>query len=117
MRARDARSRGPGSTTAHATAILEWLTALWEDTAGPDGPVDLGRDAVDGPDGDGLGDRPARHETLAMLDRSRSAVADFATARTSTHGCLCPRHVWISDGRVAGVDDWGLGDVPRRPAA
>ena len=43
-----------------------------------------------------------------MLDRSRSALADVTTARTATHGCLCPQHVRFSDGRVVGVDDWGL---------
>ena len=106
--------RGLGSTTAQATAIYEWLTALWEDTAGPDGPVDLGRDAVAVLMAT-VWQAPGAHETLTMLDRSRSAVADFATARTSSHGCLCPRHVCISDGWVAGVDDWGLGDSRGEP--
>ena len=57
---------------------------------------------------------PGRPRCCDCCDRSRSAVADITIARTLTHGCLCPRHVWISDGRVAGVDDWGLGSVPGR---
>jgi len=96
-----------GTTRERADALLEWLMMLWEDTAGPGGSVDLGREATETLLAMFAGSRAAA-PTLGLLHRARSAVARADTASTSTHGCLCPRHVRISDGRVTGVDDWGL---------
>jgi hypothetical protein len=104
----------PRSIPGDAIAIGEWLTALWDDTAGTTAPLDLGGRAVEVLTAT-LAGASSGADTLEMLDRSRSALSDFATARTSTHGCLCPQHVWISDGRVAGVDDWGLGSSRGEP--
>ncbi|MGH3413553.1 MAG: hypothetical protein ACRDPH_10790 [Marmoricola sp.] len=99
---------------SRAVAVLAWLTMLWEDTAGPPAPVSLGRDAYDT-----LLARFARTQaaatTLGVLHRSRSALVGRHTPRTVSHGCLCPRHVRIGEGRVTEVDDWGVSRLGADP--
>jgi len=103
-----------GTVRQHAAAVLAWLTMLWEDTAGPSGAVDLGREAYDDLLARFAGPRTAA-ATIGALHRSRSALAGAETARTVSHGCLCPDHVRISEGRVTGVDDWGMARFDQDP--
>lgn len=99
-RPRETDLRSPG-------AVLEWLTMLWEDTAGGTAPVEIGAAASDA-----LTARFSRSlaaaPTLRTLESSRNALAGARTARTMSHGCLCPVHVHIRAGTVVGVDDWSL---------
>ena len=69
-------------------------------------PVDFGSQAYDVLLARFAGSRRAA-ATLGALQRSRAALADRQTARTVSHGCLCPRHVRVGDGGAVGADDWG----------
>jgi len=104
----------PGSVGDRADAVLDWLFMLWQDTAGPDGPIDLGREACDVMLAT-FAESEGAAEMLRVVYRARSAVASASTPRTLTHGCLCPRHVRFGDGRVTGVDDWGLARFGQDP--
>lgn len=86
--------------------VLAWLTMLWSDTAGKTAPVEFGREAHDLLLDRFAGSRRAA-AALGALDRSRTALADRETARTVSHGCLCPRHLRVRDGHTIGADDWG----------
>lgn len=97
-----------------ATAVLRWLTVLWQDTAGPDIEVTLGREAVD--------ELVARYagvtgvaDTLGALHRARHRLAGLVVRGTVSHRCLCPEHVFVRHGVVTGVDDWGGSEVHSDP--
>ena len=102
----------PGSSTvprgfaAGNGAVLAWLTMLWSDTSGPAAPVDFGSAAYDALLSRFAGS-PRAATTLGALQRSRSALGERDLARTVSHGCLCPRHLFVSDGRAIGAEDWG----------
>lgn len=84
-----------------------WLAAVWSDSASGTAPLSLGEDAMRLV----LAERyltSTPEPALAVLGRARDRLARFDVPQTLTHGCLCPRHVMVSDGTV-GVDDWGLG--------
>lgn len=96
------------STSADETSrVLTWLTMIWSDTSTEASPVELGSQAYDSLLARFAGSRRAA-PTLGALQRSRAAFADRQTARTVSHGCLCPRHVRVGDGGAVGADDWGL---------
>lgn len=96
------------------TALESWLPQVWEDTAGPRRPTDLG----------GLTAQTvlARHAgsarmapTLGVIHRASQQVAPLEVPATLSHGCLCLRHVRIQAAAVVGVDDWGLGATAGDP--
>jgi hypothetical protein len=107
-------SEGPGSVRDQAVAVLDWLMMMWQDTAEADGPVDLGREACDVMLATFAASRGAS-AMLGVVYRSRSALAHTTIPKTVTHGCLCPQHVRFSNGRVVGVDDWGLARFGQDP--
>ncbi len=107
-------SEAPGSVSDQAVAVLDWLMVLWQDTAEADGPVDLGREACDVMLATFAASRGAS-AMLRVVFRSRAALANTIMPKTVTHGCLCPQHVRFSDGRVVGVDDWGLARFGQDP--
>jgi hypothetical protein len=86
--------------------VLRWLTMLWSDTSVKPAPVDVGSKAYDALLSRLAGSRRAA-PALGAVQRSRSALAGTQTARTVSHGCLCPRHLRVSDGQAVGADDWG----------
>jgi hypothetical protein len=101
-------------TVDQATAVLRWLEVLWQDTAGPDTEVTLGREAVD--------ELVARYagvtgvaDTLGALHRARHRLAGLVVRGTMSHRCLCPDHVFVRHGVVTGVDDWGGSEVQSDP--
>jgi hypothetical protein len=95
-------------------AVLAWLTALWSDTSGQTGLVDIGSEAHDS-----LLERysksPGAASALGALTRARAALAGQETPRTVSHGCLCPRHLLVADGGAVGVDDWGVASFGADP--
>jgi hypothetical protein len=108
--------RGPVADPDALEAVGGWLDALWCDTAGPTGPVDLGRQAADVLLARWVGvERLAA--VLSAVHRARRRMGRRRTPRTAGHGRLCPRRVYVRDGAVLGVDDWGragLGADPLR---
>jgi len=103
---RPAAERERRAVHVQAEAVLSWLEILWQDTTGTTAAVDLGRDAADD-----LGTRYAGAagvaDILGAVHRARSRLGRFTIPRTMSHGCLCTRHVFVADGLVSGVDDWG----------
>ncbi|MPZ94150.1 MAG: hypothetical protein GEU96_04365 [Propionibacteriales bacterium] len=106
--------RQPAHGRSSLQAVREWLARLWHTTGGVAGSIDLGRDAADQ-----LFARYAGSAQLApslgAAHRARSRIGRFETARTVTHGCLCPDHVHVDETAVIGVDDWALGSVSSEP--
>ncbi len=94
---------------------VDWLSRLWSDTAGERQQVRLGAQPVEVLVGRyaGVPMVPA----VATMHRARQRVAELEVATTTTHGCLCGRHVRWHGGTVAGVDDWGRGAVAGDPLA
>jgi hypothetical protein len=99
-------TRTPAAMVDETTRVLTWLSMIWSDTSSEASPVDLGSQAYDVLLARFAGSRRAA-STLGALQRSRAALADRNTARTVSHGCLCPRHVRVGDGDAIGADDWG----------
>jgi len=102
--------RSPGD----AVATLDWLQCLWQDTASVHAASTLGLAAAD--------DLVARYAgatdfagTLGAVHRAQSRLAAFVLPRTVGHGCLCPEHVFASDGVVTGVDDWSGSEIQADP--
>lgn len=96
------------TTERTLTAVTDWLTVVWQETAAAPGPVDLGREwagallhRYGGPR------NPA--PVVAAIQRARRRLAQHEAPRAMTHGCLCPRHVFDEGDEVVGVDDWSLG--------
>jgi hypothetical protein len=106
--------RGPAADPDALEAVCDWLDALWRDTAGPTGPVDLGRQAADLLLARWVGvERLA--PVLSAVHRARRRVARQRTRRTAAHGRLCPQRVYVRDGAVLGVDDWGRAGLDADP--
>lgn len=103
--------RSPGTDCG---ATLDWLQCLWQDTASVRSESTLGLAAVD--------DLVARYAgatdfagTLGSVHRARARLAAYDLPRTVGHGCLCPEHVFASDGVVTGVDDWSGSEIQADP--
>jgi hypothetical protein len=103
--------RGSGGD---AVATLSWLQCLWQDTASVHTESTLGLAAGD--------DLVARYAgatdfagTLGAVHRARSRLAAFVLPCTVGHGCLCPEHLFASDGVVTGVDDWSGSEIQADP--
>jgi hypothetical protein len=110
--AQDAR-RARSGTRHLLEALPEWLAALWSESRSGVTPTELGKDAVDAMlahRDHGRNPQPA----LESLRKARERLADVEVPRTLTHGCLCQRHVILSDG-APGLDDWGLGNLAGDP--
>jgi hypothetical protein len=96
-------------------AVGSWLDQLWQQTAeGEPAPAAVGA----------AGARwlvdlyPPISRTAVGLDdllRAQRSMGSQVVRRTVVHGCLCPRHVRISQGRVMAVEDWGLGSLSSDP--
>lgn len=101
------REFGPASRD-DLDAVSSWLGTLWLSTAGLAEPTDLGGRAADLLLARYCGSRHLA-STLGAIHRARGRLGRLEVQRTAVHGCLCPHHVYIRDGVVSGVDDWGLG--------
>ena len=96
-------------------AVGAWLGELWDQTRqGEPAPAAVGA----------AGARwlvdlyPPISRTAVGLDdllRAQRSLGSQLVARTAVHGCLCPRHVQVSHGRVVAVEDWGLGSLGSDP--
>jgi hypothetical protein len=115
LRARSVETFRSGARV-EATAVQSWLAQLWRVTADEPEAVDLGRDVL------GLLRSRSRRvsgmaDTLRIVDRAYGRLSGFTIPRTMSHGCLCRQHVFVEEGVVSGVDDWGasqlLGDPLR----
>jgi len=99
---------------AEAGAVQAWLAQLWQETADDAEPVDLGRDVLHL-----LRSRSRRisgmADTLRAVDHAYARLSSFTVARTVSHGCLCRHHVFVHDGVVSGVDNWGASDLRGDP--
>jgi hypothetical protein len=89
-------------------AVSSWLGTLWLSTGGLAEPTELGGRAADLLLARYCGSRHLA-STLGAIHRARGRLGRLEVQRTAVHGCLCPHHVYIRDGVVSGVDDWGLG--------
>jgi hypothetical protein len=98
----------------YVDAVSGWLDALWRTTVGLPGSIDLGRSAADRLLARYCGSRQLA-PALGAVHRARRRLEGFRVRRTAVHGCLCPRHVFVRDGRVTGVDDWGLATPAGEP--
>lgn len=94
-------------------AMPAWLGTLWSESGSDVAPTDLGRDAVDAMLAHRTRGRTPQ-PALESLRGARERLADVEVPRTLTHGCLCRRHVVLSDG-APGAEDWGLGNVAGDP--
>jgi len=99
-------SPSPRGGAADAEAVLAWLSLLWADTSGSRAPVDVGREAYDLILARFAGSRRAA-PALGALQHARAVLAENDVPRAVSHGCLCPQHLYVSEGRAVGVDDWG----------
>ena len=107
------RDFGPASRK-DLDAVSSWLGTLWLSTGGLVEPIDLGGRAADLLLARYCGSRHLA-STLGAIHRARGRLGRLEVQRTAIHGCLCPHHVYIRDGVVAGVDDWGLGSPCGEP--
>jgi hypothetical protein len=101
------RTFGPPSRD-DLDAVSSWLDTLWLSTGGRNQPAELGGRAADLLLARYCGSRHLA-ATLGALHRARGRLGRVEVQRTAVHGCLCPHHVYVRDGVVTGVDDWGLG--------
>lgn len=96
-------------------AVGTWLDKLWQQTVEGE-PVPA---AVGAAGARWLLDLyPPISRTAVGLDdllRAQRAMGSQLVPRTVVHGCLCPRHVRMSHGRVVAVEDWGLGSLGSDP--
>lgn len=101
-------------TREQLQAMLAWLLAVWNDTAGVTRPVDVGATALSAllnRHDHALRPEPA----LDVIRRARARLGEYEMPQTLTHGCLCPRHVVTDNGTDVGVDDWGLASRASNP--
>jgi hypothetical protein len=101
------RTFGPPSRV-DLDAVSSWLGTLWLSTGGRSEPAELGGRAADLLLARYCGSRHLA-ATLGAIHRARGRLSGVEVRRTAVHGCLCPHHVYVRDGVVTGVDDWGLG--------
>jgi hypothetical protein len=108
------RRRQPASVRAFLQAVRKWQVALWHETSGASGPVDLGADAADVLFTRYVGSAELA-PCLGAVHRARQRLGSLEVRHTVTHGCLCARHANVADGTVVGVDDWTLGAASAEP--
>lgn len=96
------------------TAVDHWLDLLWRETAGAEAEGGLAADLV--------ADFARRHGTsplvaaaVRQLAAAQGRVAEHPVQLVMVHGCLCTRHLQISEDRVIGVDDWATGSPAAHP--
>ncbi|MPZ63263.1 MAG: hypothetical protein GEU93_18650 [Propionibacteriales bacterium] len=114
MRPGRRRRRPQPMARADLTAVSSWLGTLWSGTGGPADSVDLGRYGADLLFARYCGSSRLA-PTLGAVHRARHRLEPLHVARTAVHGCLCPRHAYVREGVVGGVDDWGLASPSGEP--
>ena len=99
---------------AEAGAVQSWLAQLWQETADEPQPVDLGQDVLHL-----LRSRSRRvsgmADTVRAVDHACARLSAFTIPRTVSHGCLCRQHVFVEEGVVSGVDNWGASKLSGDP--
>jgi hypothetical protein len=99
---------------AEAGAVQAWLAQLWQETADEPQPVDLGQEVLN------LLSTRSRQvfgmaETVRAVDHACARLSAFTIPRTVSHGCVCRQHVFVEEGVVTGVDDWGASQLRGDP--